>query len=204
MTRTGVPLKAAVPRSASTAWSSVRSFRLTPGVRCGHPELHAGTSVSPAVRQAHHAGHHLVGELEAHRNAADPRADLYRLTRREAAGVRVVGVHQQRAALRPLHQALAVVHPRVVAAQVAAADEERARRSGAWRGEQLGLDAGEVPARAPRARGAIRLSGVISRPGSDGSSGPRSMPCGSASSLDDREPLRSAESVRTGRGARGR
>ena len=69
-TWTGVPLKAAVPSSASTACSSVRSLRLAPACARGDPELHAGTSVSPAVREAHDAGHHRVGELEAHRDAA--------------------------------------------------------------------------------------------------------------------------------------
>jgi len=37
------------------------------------------------------------------------------------------------------------VHPRVVAPEIPASDEEQLPVRGTWRGQQLGLDAGEVP-----------------------------------------------------------
>ena len=125
-TSTGMPLKPAVPHRASTRWSSVRSFRLTPAWACGTPRRVPGRWwPQPWGRQTTPGMTSLVTSSVA---CTDPTRDRTR-TRwpsREPAARRVLGVHQQRAAVATLHQALAVVHPGVVGAQVAATDQPQA------------------------------------------------------------------------------
>ena len=94
-------------------------------------------AVPPAVWQADDAGSHRVADLNGDGHDAGFRLDLGGVASGEPAGSGVVGMHEQRAADRPLHQASAVVHPGVVASHVTPADQHQAVQSvGARLGEQ--------------------------------------------------------------------
>jgi hypothetical protein len=84
--------------------------------------------VAEAVGQRHHARAHLVADLDRRLDRPGRAGDTGPTAVDQPAGARVVGVHQQRAAIAALHQQRQVVHPRVVAAQRAAADQHQRRR----------------------------------------------------------------------------
>ena len=71
-------------------------------------------------------GHDLVGDLDRHDELAGRRADAGMTFGVEPETFRVVGVDLDRAAVLALHQGRQVVHPRVVRAQLAAADQHHA------------------------------------------------------------------------------
>jgi hypothetical protein len=81
--------------------------------------------VAEAVRQAHHARHHVVANGNFHRNRPGGRADLDQLAVLQVPLAEVVGVHQQLVSRLALHQAGRVVHPGVVAAQVPSPDQQQ-------------------------------------------------------------------------------
>src|SRR5262249_36023943 len=86
----------------------------------------------------------------------DAGVDPHLLARAEAAGLGVARVHQQRAAVPSLHEAGAVVHPGVVGAQLATADQaKRSRRRAlvAGFGLHLGEASGETAEVGDEARG---------------------------------------------------
>ncbi len=76
---------------------------------------------------ADHAAHHRVRHLHGQLDRARPRRHLRAAAVHQPARRRVLGVNHQRAARRPLHQPLAVVQPRVVAAQVPPPDQHEPR-----------------------------------------------------------------------------
>ena len=126
-----------------------------------------------------------TGDDELARGRADPRVAA--LGEAEALGV--VGVDLDRAAVLALDQRRQVVHPRVVRAQLAAADQDHLAVD---RGAELGLQAGDVGDDRRRARARSCPDGVRSTSGRRGRIGPMSIPCGFASSFASVRPSGSA------------
>jgi len=98
------------------------------------------------------------------------------------------GMDQQRAALRPLHERRRVVHPRVVGAELPAADQIRALRLDARASERKR----STSATSSSWVSSILPLGVASKPGRRGSSAPRSIPCSAARSRASDKPSRRA------------
>ena len=92
-------------------------------MRARDAEARSLAVVTPPVRQADDPRHDVGRHLDRRLHRAHARRHAGRAGRPEAAAARVVGVHEQRAAVAALHQAKAVVHPAVVRAQVAPADQ---------------------------------------------------------------------------------
>ena len=140
-------------RTPSTSWPQPCGIETTPGMmRVGHLDRHLDLAGARA-----HAGARAVGEAEP---------------------LRVVRVHVRGAAVRALHERREVVHPRVVGAQLAAADQHHlavAVRA------QRGAQPRHVGDDRLRARARPCRSACAARSGRRGCSGPRSMPCGAAS-----------------------
>ncbi len=84
-----------------------------------------GGRVAPSVRKADDARAHLVGHVHAHATAVDAAREHGLRTVGEAAPRGVVRVHVQHAAHPARDERGHVVHPRVVRAQVAPADEQQ-------------------------------------------------------------------------------
>ena len=99
-------------------------------MRRGHAQARSLGVVAPAVRDRHDAGHDRIGHLDGHLDLAGARADAGKLPVAQPETLGVVGVDVRRAALLALHERLQVVHPRVVRAQLAAADQDHAAVAG--------------------------------------------------------------------------
>ncbi len=104
------------------------------GPRAGeHVDVRAGVAVgqrpaaamAPAVRQRDRAGRHLVGHEHRHADAPARDSSVARLAVLEPAGRGVVGMHAQRLHPAAAHQQRRVVHPGVVRAQLAQADQQQ-------------------------------------------------------------------------------
>ena len=122
-----MPFSTALPESGSTSDLVGQDVAVHAGVigRDAHPD--ARRVVAPAVRDRDDAGHDRVGDLDRRldlagaRSARAPAPPSVRPSRS-----RVVRVHVQRAAVLALHERPQVVHPGVVRAQLAAADQDDA------------------------------------------------------------------------------
>ncbi len=131
-TATGMPLSTALPDTASTTCSSASTLLFVAGVLRRDALGGPGHVVAPAVREAARRPGITVSVTSTRADRAPgARAQLGRLAVGQSEAVGVVGVDLERAALRALDEHRQVVHPRVVGAQLAAADEHDARRSGA-------------------------------------------------------------------------
>ena len=140
----------------------------------------AGRAVAPAVRDGHDAG--MTASVTSTGTSTAPAREL---TRASAPSARPERPRRRggRAAVQragPADQQREVVHPGVVRAQVAPADEQQPavlrRRDG-----DAPLQA-RTSATSCSGASSIRPLAVRSTSGSRGSSGPRSIPCGAASS----------------------
>ena len=160
-----MPLRTALPDTASSSVSSASTFEFTPACARRRRTADAGDVVAPAVRDRDDAGHDVVGHLDRHLDLARARAARARARRRRArGGRRRRGARARCSACLPLTSVRQVVHPRVVRAQVAAADEHHravgaARRASACRrgdvgDERLGRELDLAARRAQRARAA--------------------------------------------------
>src|SRR3954447_9833773 len=92
---------------------------------CRQAPTDPGARVAEAVWNRDHARADLVADLERQLDRADAGDDAHTVAGVEAARTGVLRVQQRGAAVGALHQPRAVVHPRVVAAQLAAADERQ-------------------------------------------------------------------------------
>ncbi len=81
--------------------------------------------MAPAMRQADHAGHHLLAGQRLHLDHADPGMHAHPLAILQSPSSHVRRVHQQLVTRLALHQALVVVHPGIVAAYMPAADQQQ-------------------------------------------------------------------------------
>ena len=82
--------------------------------------------MAPAVRQAHHPGPHVVGDRHPHLAAMHAALEDRELAVAHLVARGVVGMHVEHAALAARHQRRQVVHPGVVAPQLAATDQDEA------------------------------------------------------------------------------
>ena len=176
------PTAGRAPARRRAGWSS------TPACAAATRSVDAGLVVAPAVRDAHDAGHDRRRSPRPARSIA-PARERTRAGSPSARPRRAAssGCTCTRAALLALHEHGEVVHPRVVRAQVRGGRSStsvavgrlgRARRAGARRRRRS--------ARAPARSCPL---GVRSTSGRRGSSGPRSMPCGFASSVVERQAV---------------
>ena len=178
-TVTGMPLSTALPDSGSSARLVGQEVGVHPGVRRRRRAARApGRSWPQPCGQADHAGPDRVGDLDRRRDRAHPRArpgpasPSARPRRAASSGCTWSG-----AAVLALHQHLDVVHPRVVGAQVAAADQHqrppvaRGRSSAARRRAQIVDD-------EPRGQLDLARRRCAARRAAAAPAAPRSMPCG--------------------------
>src|SRR5579872_1961729 len=91
----------------------------------GHTHSHAVQIVPPAVRDAHHPGHDFLSDLDLDLDRPHARGHPRPLPVHKVPPAGVVRVDVHGAALLAPDQRLEVVHPRVVRAQLATADEHR-------------------------------------------------------------------------------
>ena len=162
--RPGMPLRIAVPDSGSSSqlvgrarWSS------SPACSPATPRSRARLVVAPAVRDRDDAGHDVVGHLDRDLDRARARAHAAGLAVDQPEALGVVGVDVGGAALWPADEHRQVVHPRVVGAQVAAADEDHAAVDRARPAPRAGA---RRRRRAARARARSCRSAVRSTSGS--------------------------------------
>ena len=183
---TGMPLRTALPESGSIALLVGEQVAVDAGVRRRRRELRAGRVVAPAVGNATTPG--MIASVTSTGTSIAPAREL---TRARPPSLEPEPRRRRRGATcsvqrgLPLHQVREVVHPGVVGAQVAAADQHQLavrwpverRREALARRRAIGSGASS-----------IRPLGVRSTSGRRGSSAPRSMPCGAASSMSSVRP----------------
>ena len=177
-TSTGMPLTAALPDGTSTRWPGASRLLLVPACSRATALPGAGPVVTPAVRQAHHAADDLVAHLGHRLDRAGLGGDPDRRRRRAMpSALASCGWTMQRAPAAALHEHVDVVHPRVVRAHVAPADEHepvvRAARCGpAAAGGRRGCCRGRARRRPTPCAGSRRCAAPSgrSRPRADGRS----------------------------------
>ena len=133
-----MPLSTALPDSGSMQLVVGEHVAVHARVPAGDRQLDAVEVVAPTVRDADHAGADGVGDLDRHVDRPGARRHLGVGAVDQAQPLGVVGMDVEGAAGLALHQHLDVVHPRVVRAQVAAADERHPRGRGVERLPQPG------------------------------------------------------------------
>ena len=136
------------------------------GVRAGALQAGVVEAVPVTVRQADHAGTHLVVDLEWYHDGAGCRSQRDAAAVGEPARRGIARVHAQGAAFGPLDQRGQVVHPRVVGMELAAPDEQQPVAGGRVRefsggGGEFAVDGGVGQRQAAVARaqpaGQLRL-----------------------------------------------
>ena len=189
---TGIPFSTAVPVSGSSTPASPSALTFTPA--CSRATLHfdAVEVVAPAVRDRDRR-RASCRRSPARSGAISPlrRGDERRLAVGDAEARRVAGMDQHGAALGAADELGQVVHPGVVGAQLAAPDQHAARRSAARVVESPRAGAAR-PRDQLRRRSSILPLAVRSTSGIRGSSAPKSIPCGAASSAASVSPSGSA------------
>jgi hypothetical protein len=114
-----MPLSTAVPVTASTCCSSVMSFRLTPAASRRATRNCTPARSWPKPCGTHtHARHHGVGDLGGQLNRPHPRTHSHHrpFANRQACCIR--RMQHRGTALGAFHQAMRVMHPRIVAAHM--------------------------------------------------------------------------------------
>jgi len=96
--------------------------------------------MTPAMGQADHAWHHIQAGRDFHFDHADARTDLHPLPVAQLAAGQILRMHEQLVPGLALHQAVIVMHPGIVAAHMAAADQQQFIR----RWQRLRREAREV------------------------------------------------------------
>ena len=187
---TGIPFSTALPESASSSSSSASMLLLVPGVLGGDPHELGPPGASWPQPWGRLTTPGMIASVTSTGAYDRPRAraDLGLLAVDELVAVGVVGVDVKRALRRSLDEQRQVVHPRVVRAKIAAADEHERRRCAA--SARSPARAARRRRRAARARARSSRSAVRSASGSRGFSGPRSIPCGRVLEVGERELVR--------------
>ena len=184
---TGMPFSTALPGQR------VDAPRRRAGC-CWHPACAAATVeprlrvvVAPAVRDADDARHDRVGHLDRHldRAGAGGRPGA-RPPSASPKPLGVVGMHVQRAALLALHELRRRCASTSCWSAAGAGRSAPCRRCG---GAPATARSRSTSATIGSGASSILPLGVRSTSGMRGSSGPRSMPCGAASSCREREPV---------------
>ncbi len=126
LTSTGIPFSTALPDSGSTSDSSASTLLFTPACADATPIRTPSASWPQPCGIDTTPGMIVVGHLDRRLERAGGRAHARAAAVGEAEPLGVVRVHVERAALLALHERRQVVHPRVVRAQLAAADQDHA------------------------------------------------------------------------------
>ncbi|MNV83540.1 hypothetical protein D3C71_1773540 [compost metagenome] len=94
------------------------------GLRLGNLQLHTLTLVAVAMGQADHTRHHVLAGLHLDFKVPGTRADTNPLAVLQLPLLQVLRVHQQLMSRFAFHQPMKIVHPRIVAAYMATADQQ--------------------------------------------------------------------------------
>ncbi|MCY1453437.1 hypothetical protein D9M71_704240 [compost metagenome] len=98
------------------------------GLALGDLHAHPGTGMAKAMGQADHPRHHVAAGLHLDLDFPDPRADPHPLAILQLAAGQVIRMHQQLVTRLAFHQAMVVVHPGIVAAHMAAPNQQQLAR----------------------------------------------------------------------------